>query len=31
MNGVYECVHQNLIKNKEQINLYIVKRRVVVD
>jgi hypothetical protein len=31
MNEVYDCVHQNLNKNNEQINLYIVKWRVVVD
>jgi hypothetical protein len=30
MNEVYECVHQNLNKNNEQTNLYIVKWRVVV-
>jgi hypothetical protein len=29
MNTLYECVHQNLNVNNEEINLYSVKWRVV--
>jgi hypothetical protein len=31
MNELYKCVHQILNKNNEQINLYIIKLRIVVD
>jgi hypothetical protein len=31
MNTLYECVRQNINENNEEINLYSVKWRVVVE